>query len=269
MKDGNEPADGWSAGVEESDAWQAPAGPWTIELVGPAGAGKSQLLSALESSPLELELLNRFDKRTNGGMILRNAAPLALRLLRLLTTHAVASFGGLRPGAAAASRASLRAGIHGLLFLHLMRPRVFRRRQSLSAVVVDEGPVFMLAKLEGLRRDHGFPAHFGPAVLREQDYWGSALHAVVLLDAPDEVLMERIRTRAKDHIVKHATEAEMRTFLNDWRTSIAAVCARLAGAFGTRVVRYDSSTWSAEAIKDDLLRRMGLVAPAAASEESA
>jgi hypothetical protein len=266
LKDGNEPVHGWRTDGGRRETWQAPSGPWIIELVGPAGAGKSELLTELGSSPLVIGV-NRFDKRSNGGMILRHAAPLVLRLIRLLITHAVALLGARRTEAAAAPRRTLRAGIHGLLFLHLMRPRVFARRPGLRAVVLDEGPVFMLAKLEGLRRTQRLPEHFQAAIRREEDYWGSAMHAVVLLDAPDEVLIGRIRTRAKDHVVKRSTAVEMRTFLHEWRASIAAVCTRLAEEPGTRVVRYDSSTWSAAAMKDDLLRRTGLIAPIASSKE--
>ena len=57
--------------------------------------------------------------------------------------------------------------------------------------------------------------------------WASVVRLVLVLDAAYEVLRERIRARAKPHLVKHKTDRDMAEFIASFRAAFAQVGAAL------------------------------------------
>jgi hypothetical protein len=49
------------------------------------------------------------------------------------------------------------------------------------------------------------------------DHWAQTLDGVVLLDAPNKDLIERIRSRRKWHLMKERSDLELNNFLEDYR----------------------------------------------------
>lgn len=182
-----------------------------VELVGPAGAGKSTLARALPAQ--DPDSCGRFSL---WGL---PAGLLFTSTLRLIPTVLAAAFGGrpLRP-AEVAQMARVEA-------LGRAVDRAVRRGRRW--IVFDEGPVFALtwfAVFYGRNGDPGWSAWRRRAL----DAWAGRLDAVVRLDAEDPVLARRIRGRSQSHMVKDRPDPEIFAFTARFRRAYDEVLADLA-----------------------------------------
>ena len=94
--------------------------------------------------------------------------------------------------------------------------------------------------------------------------WGRILDLVIWIDAPNEILLDRIRTRAKEHRMKNRPSAEVVDFLENYRAAYGAILSGLQSNGKTRVLRIDSGETKPAAIAEAILdyRRAGVaVAP--------
>lgn len=211
----------------------APGRP-VIELVGPAGAGKSTVRAlvhvALGAAGAPAAGGERSHART-AALALRHAAdwlPPAAALVRLSPSRA------------------------RRLFRHVVRLRTLAaelprlRAAAPGALLLDEGPVFSLALLSRACELAAVPAlaRYLEASLAT---WGTRLDVVVYLDAPDAVLARRIDARAKAHRLKGRSDDELRAFLRWYRHHYAAVTHELA-ARGVRVLRIDTGGSTADVV---------------------
>lgn len=214
--------------------------PQIIELVGPAGAGKSSLVRLLS-------------QRNNH---LASGADIALRqpgqLLRFSTTAP-----RLLPLLLQAGQAGRRFTwneIKALIYLQgWHRIYIQQARRQGGIVLLDHGPVFKLATLQafGPERLHGpVGLAWWQQMVRQ---WGSVLDLIVWLDAPDSVLAERINRRDQRHAVKGRAQAEVQHFLARYRVAYQDVLERLATMGGPMVVRYDTSQLTIDQVCDNIL----------------
>lgn len=209
--------------------------PLLVELAGPAGVGKSTLAAALArrvgASP-----------RTIWGL---PVIPLIGNGIRLLPTL-VSLWAHSRSPLWDEARHVVR-----LTTLH----RAFRRGEPgrEPVAVFDEGPVFALAWLRG----------FGHETLRNQasDAWWQAtfrewravIDTVVVLDAPDSILAQRIRARPDEHEVKQASDAEITAWMARFRTALDWVLAELARQDGPTVLRLEAAQAPPDRIAERIL----------------
>ena len=185
-----------------------------VELVGPAGAGKTTLAAGVSAtdrtvlSGLSLWGLPRRD-------LMRSAVSLA-------PTVAAAALGG--------SKSRLRGGeIAQMIRLGALRRAVSREAQRHRVLLLDEGPVFALSWLDVFfsRNSDRVPAAWRRRVVAD---WSRLLDVVVFIDASDVTLAERIRTREKSHMVKDRSDAEIYGFSAGFRKAFDRVIAELARA---------------------------------------
>jgi hypothetical protein len=122
-----------------------------------------------------------------------------------------------------------------LVRLETLGELVERRRVAGRPVVLDEGPVFALSWMEVFypRREGPRRAAWRRGVLAR---WARLLDLVVLVDAPDPVLTYRLRTRSKEHALKHSPDAVIQAFTTRYRTAFHHVGAELRAASGPRLV---------------------------------
>jgi len=215
-----------------------PQRPLIVELVGPAGAGKSAVMHALGRRDATVRPGLRIDRYRHLPLIVRDALPLVptamdlcwhaprawwlsfLRLVRLATLHAV-----LRREAS----------------------------QAYRAVILDEGPVFTLARLRVFEDASFRSARFAQRWRAALEQWATTLDVVIWLDAPDHVLAQRIRHRPKAHRVKERSDQAIGEFLERYRQAYRVVLDQMATASGTKLVEISTATQSADQIAAAIL----------------
>lgn len=182
-----------------------------VELVGPAGAGKSTLSRVLPACDARFTV--------SRGVWYLPRRFLLVSMFAIVPTLVRALVGGtpLRP-----------AELAQMIRLDALRRAMAgaRRRQRHSVIVLDEGPVFALAWLDLNYRRNGDP---GWAAWRSRmiGEWGAGLDAVVRLDADDAVLARRIKERVKDHQVKNAPPDRIVEFTRRFRGAYDRVVGEL------------------------------------------
>ncbi len=203
--------------------------PRVVEVVGPAGAGKTTLYQALNRYTESVRFENFPDVRNiadtpffifNGLQLIPNLLRLNRSNSRQLTRREFAWMTILRGWSAL-----LRKQSHG----------------GNKAIILDQGPVYLLTEMR----------LFGPEYLRQQAAerlwqdlfrrWSATLHMVLWLDAPDEVLLARIRNRQQEHVVKTQPSKVVYEFLDRYRVEYEFILSILtAHQSNFKVLRFDT-----------------------------
>lgn len=181
-----------------------------VEVIGPAGVGKSRLADQLRAR----------HPRACVRLALWGLPALALgrHALRLAPTCLAAWREG-RPFRWSELTQMIRLGALGDV--------VARKARDEGLIVLDEGPVFALSWFRVF-----FPwRDKEPVFSRWRDQalarWGALVDAVVYLDAPDPVLVDRIRRRRKPHMVKASPRSEICAFVARFRQAFRRVLGDL------------------------------------------
>ena len=213
-----------------------------VELVGPAGAGKTTLargVSAVDSTVRSGLSLWGLPRRR----LLRSAMTLLPTIL-----------------AAGLNRSRLRAGeIAQMIRLDALRQVVEDESSRHRVIILDEGPVFALSWLDlffARNGDH-VPAAWRRGVIAD---WAKLLDVVVFIDATDITLANRIRTRDKPHMVKDLSDAEIFGFAAGFRRAFEQAIAELAHAGGGHVV-VDTLSTETGPLDDNTARLMAQLKP--------
>lgn len=212
--------------------------PLRVELVGPAGVGKSTLSAAM---------LRRYDAAP--GTIWGHAVlPLLWNGARLLPTFA---------GLCWYARSPLWDESR-----HMVRLRTLHQalRQGSwagnEAIVFDEGPIFALAWLRGFGHEtmrSRRSEKWWQATLAE---WAPVIDAIVVLDAPDSTLATRIRTRQQPHEVKEFSDPAISAWMARFRTALGWVLAELAAQGGPVVLRLATDQTPPEGAAERVLHEL-------------
>ncbi len=209
-----------------------------IELIGPAGAGKTGLLRAIAQLAPTVRTGVRLDRMRTMPVVAWHALALTPATLDLLFTDARWLWPGLR---------------------HLCRLRAFpselehARGSGHETILLDEGPVFSLGRLSVFQRANEGSGWLARAWNAEVGRWREILTGVVLLDADNTVLAQRIRDRAKQHPLKTGSDREVYEFLDSYRTAYRDIATRLTAGGRTRIVELDTTTQPFERLAADIV----------------
>jgi hypothetical protein len=186
--------------------------PVVVELAGPAGSGKSSLVRHLvgpgAAGYTQGALRGRIGRTGIARGALRVALPFAAQAARM------------------PSRPLYRFRIMVQLECHLALLR--RWRGVREVVVLDQGPVYLLSILQRALRGDGrdsraFVRYWEDTVSR----WSRTIDLVVVLDAPDAVLHERVQRRGSPHPLLGRSLAQAAGPLAEGRQSRDSVLAAL------------------------------------------
>jgi len=206
------------------------------EVVGAAGAGKTTLLRALSERDAAIQAIFGFRR-------IEYVPYFAYHAVVLLPFSVRMFLGGAR-----LSGQDIRTMVHLEATLDAVQAS-----QPATLTMLDQGPVYMLTRLRGLCAKHTGSRALGiwwSDLLRR---WAATLDLIIWLDAPDPILLERIRARDKWHSVKHASDQEAYRFLMNFRIAYEQVVSKMTSRDGPRVMRFDTSQEPLQQIVDGVL----------------
>jgi thymidylate kinase len=215
-----------------SESWALlPAWSPQVELAGPAGAGKSTLARHL----VEAEVVLPEGVTTLRGEKLR----LARRVLQAMP-------------------AMVRIGWAKTLWLVrkqvLLDVWVRRTPQSVLPVLYDQGPYFTMAFSHWVLGGAGAGQSVDAWRRRYRRGAEELIDLVVALDAPDQVLRERVTGREKDHVVKDAPPDVQDGFLAASRRLVGEAIAGPAGRRRCSIVDLSSYDVAPEELAAQVMR---------------
>ena len=182
-----------------------------VELVGPAGAGKTTLAQGVSSR----------DRSVRAGLSLWGLPrpQLVKSTIALLPTILRSLLG----------RGRLKAAqIAQMIRLGALRRVVDDEAQKHRVILLDEGPVFALSWFDVFHsRDMKPVDGWRRRVVAD---WASLLDVVVFIDAADSTLAQRIREREKPHMVKNSSDEEIYGFSAGFRKAFDRVVAEFSRA---------------------------------------
>jgi hypothetical protein len=214
----------------------AEPGPVLVELVGPAGAGKTAVLQALRRQSAGIQAGLRIDRVRSFPVI----------------TWQVISIGSAGLGLVWRAGRSWRSCLQHLLRLRTLRTLLEPHRiRGDRAVVLDEGPVFSLCRLLLFQHHRDDPRP--KELVQEVAGWAGRMDLLVWLDAPNPVLARRIRDRLKGHEVKEGSAAEIDRFLNRFRDAYREIMTRLVSGGHPAVLEFRTEASAPEQIAATIL----------------
>lgn len=228
------PTPGPTASTGGGRVWRAKV----VELVGPAGAGKSSLLRAI----------GQRDQSLRPGLRLPKYLHLPT-VIALLPTYVALHW---------PPSTLLWPEMKRVTYLRTLWRTLGREANGVyRTVLLDEGPVYYHARALMHGGQGVSSLGFDRWWRRSLRKWATALDGVVWLDAPDPILTARVRgrppSRPVDYAVRDMSDSAVAQYLADYRRAYERVLADLAAAGGPRVMRIDTARESIDAIANRLL----------------
>lgn len=215
--------------------------PRIVEIIGPAGAGKTTLCQALSRGCEFIHLGNFPDVRKisaapffiwNGLQILPALRVLPQRNSRKLTRREFAWLSILNG------------------WPHVLQKELKYKK----TIILDQGPVYLLTELgefdsESLQ-DHVIEIAWQGIYER----WSTALDMIIWLDATDRCLLDRINARQKEHPIKNESAEAIYKFLSRSRNAYEQIIANLSAYRpDMKILRFDTSKKTPAQIVNQLL----------------
>jgi len=210
-----------------------------VELIGPAAVGKSTLIRALSDCDERFELGLDLERR-KFGHILYFLTNLFRSLPTLLKQY--------RNG-----RWFTGAEIKMIVYLMGWHRQLRGQAERGAIPLLQNGPAFKLVRLHAFGPDHMKSQSFDGWWERMLKQWATTLDIVIWLDAPDEVLLDRVRARDRWHALKMKSETEAHEFLARYRKSYERIIPVLVAEDGPSLLRFDTDQESPSQIIDKVL----------------
>lgn len=225
----------------ETDGVKINSRPVTVEVLGPPGAGKTTLRAALCTCSEEIVPLSIY---------------VTLRRLPLYL------WSGLSLVPMFLDRGLLKQfprKEHSWMIRLEASPSVLKREANgMPVVIFDQGPVFTMVRLRAAIPEAARGLSFKRWWDRMLELWAETLDLLILLDAPDNVLLRRIQQRPKAHTLKGYSEDKARESLAERRALREATIAELQAFRDVPMLRLDTGQGSLRDVVDQTMVALDL-----------
>ena len=203
--------------------------PVVIEIIGPAGAGKSALAKWLVDHVGTMAIVPRAHPRRDLLVYLGAAVrlgPTAFEAIRLDPRFA------------------------GAQLRHLLRLETLRTRLAatttgdVTVALFDEGPLYSLARSRAFWPPRLTGGPVDDYLRRSLRGWVAEIDIAISLDAPNPVLAQRIDARAKHHRMRGHADDAVFAFLDRYRAAYASVLADAARVGTLATLEIDTAAQS-------------------------
>lgn len=215
--------------------------PQIVEVVGPAGAGKTTFCKILSGYNGSIYLSNFPDVRkiSSAPFFIWNGLQISPALLNLSQHN---------------KRKLTRREFAWLSILHGWSGVLRKELKKNKIILLDQGPVYLLTEVSEFGSE--FLGEKKAEKLRQDLYsrWADSLNMIIWLDAADTELLKRIRSREKDHVVKNESDETTFAFLARYRNAYTRTISNLdLNNSGLKILRFDTSQRSLQEIANQLL----------------
>lgn len=213
-------------------ASQSSTKPLLIEVMGPAGAGKTSLIDAISDH--------------NKGFVLSPRPGFCRRAVAF--AQVLLSNPGLLSKVRGMSRDDFRAMVY-LRAWHAM----YSNHNHREITAFDHGPLYRIAKLREFCSQLSGSAQFQRWLTRWTNRWLETLDMIILLDAPNDILMERIVARGEFRVVMTVSPSEAARRLDSFRHAFEQVLEPSRNVERSpSILRFDTSAVS----RADLIQKV-------------
>ena len=217
--------------------------PFVVEIAGPSAAGKSSLLRALIQSNGDLTFLDGPDRRR-------------IKYIPFFVINALSSLPifirQYRNG-----RWFTWREIKRVIYLRGWHRILQRPAPEGTIIVLEKGPVLRLAQLRAFGPENIGSRRFERWWASTFNRWAQTLDMVIWLDAPDGILLERVRAKGRrQHTTQTAEERFYKEYLEGLarlRESFEGVFSTLKASGGPSVIRFDTDQESPDQIMEKAL----------------
>lgn len=224
--------------IERSNKVALQRRPFAIEIGGPAGAGKTTLLREIGERHPTIAADARLHRVRDLPWIAGNTLPYLPTFLANCRRMRWFTWTETR------SMTYLKAWLYDLS----RRPK-----DSDTITIFDHGPIFRLVILR----------EFGPQLTRTKNFdrwwqnvlqsWAKSLNMVVWLDAPDDILLTRIRQRPRWHRFKDTNDDDAIRFMHEYRQSCKDIIGQLTANGGPKIIQFNTEEVSTEQVAEIVL----------------
>jgi shikimate kinase len=222
---------------------------YVIELVGPAGAGKTSLAFAMSHMKNQIIYSNppNFHDLNKLPFFAVNAFQTVPHLAQYVLTQ---KFSQQTP-----------TQIVSMVILNGWYRCLYKKQtQSGEILLLDQGPVYLLTDLFEINSEVFQSNNYKKWRENMYQQWAHTLDLVIWLDAPDSVLISRINEREKQHIMKERSEREVHRFLSRSRRALDQTVLKLSQINRSlKIIEFDTSEGSPVLITSQILVCLGLI----------
>ncbi len=212
-----------------------------VEIVGAAGAGKTTLLSTLRASGQPIEAVFSFRQLVYAPYFTKaiiETLPFLVRQWVNGQSH---------------SRKVMLWLIRLSATYQILQRQIQQPGQRI--IVLDQGPIYMLMRLVEYGATQGSNEALDRWWHQSLVAWAKLLDLVILLDADENVLVQRVFERSKDHFAKDKPEAEAKEIILRHRRLYRQVVDQLTDSGKTRLLYFDTGSYSVDQLLEKTVLR--------------